>query len=236
MKRFNYETAINQLGLDKKQQINTNIYYDKIPQWVQVQDFLYLFLPFLKIYGDSREQDKWIENACKYYGIAFEWLAKNQKAGTENLKEGDYTYSIIFGNKEYNYVNIVVYERKGAISEYYSNCINGRDRIKREFVRFNVKQYDKVVLMLQFGEKLTDLINMKFKYYNKYGEKVEKDTGYTMYSTTLSWKQPNHNNFDVIQSSDKVQLFWIMLQDMFYYFRQELRLECIEKNLIEILE
>ena len=95
MKRFDYEVALNQLQLGKEKQLNTNIKYDFIPNWVQGNDFLKLFLPYLKIIGDSREQDKWIESACNFYGIAFEWAKKDKKANTENLKEGDYTYKVI---------------------------------------------------------------------------------------------------------------------------------------------
>ena len=80
MKRFDYEVAINQLKLGKDKKLNTDIQYDLIPNWVSSQDFLQLFLPYLKIIGDSREQDKWIEEACNYYGIAFEWAKKDKKA------------------------------------------------------------------------------------------------------------------------------------------------------------
>ena len=74
MKRFDFETACNQLQLDKKTKLNENIKYDIIPKWVRGADFLNIFLPHLKIIGDSREQDKWVEKACAYYGIAFEWV------------------------------------------------------------------------------------------------------------------------------------------------------------------
>ena len=60
MKSFSYEVAINQLKLGKETKLNNNIKYDLIPSWVQGEDFLKLFLPYLKIIGDSREQDKWI--------------------------------------------------------------------------------------------------------------------------------------------------------------------------------
>jgi hypothetical protein len=233
MKKYDYSTAINQLQLDKKTVLNPNIKYDLIPDWVQGKDFLNLFLPYIKIIGDSREQNRWIEKACIYYGLAFEWAKKDKKNETENLKEGDYSYQVIFGDKIYDYVGLCSYERKGSVSEFFGNCMNGRQRIKREFMRFNTKHYDKVVLMLQFGEKLTDLINMEYSYHNQFGEYIKVNTKYTMYSTILSWKQPNNNDFDIIQSSDKIKLFFMMLQDMYYYFRQEIRLECLDKNLIE---
>lgn len=57
MKRFDYEVAVNQLNLGKETKLNT-INYNLIPSWVQGSDFLNLFLPYLKIVGDSREQDK----------------------------------------------------------------------------------------------------------------------------------------------------------------------------------
>lgn len=232
MKRFDYSTALNQLSIKKSPAINS-IKTNLIPDWVNNKDFVNLFLPYLKILGDSREQDHWIEKACKYYNIAFEWCMKDKKMNTENLKEGDYTFQVIFPNKQYNFVGVVAYERKGAASEFYGNCINNRNRLKREFERFDEKDYKKRVLMLEFGESLTDLIDLNFHYYSKEGLLVEKKTKHTMYSTIMSWKQPNFYNFDIIQSNSHTKLFWLMIQDMYYFFRQEIRLECERKNLIE---
>lgn len=79
MKKYDYSTAINQLQLDKKILLNPNIKYDLVPKWVQGKDFLNLFLPYVKIIGDSREQNRWIEKACAYYGLAFEWARKDKK-------------------------------------------------------------------------------------------------------------------------------------------------------------
>lgn len=243
MKRFDFETACNQLQLDKRTKLNENIKYDIIPKWVRGSDFLNIFLPHLKIIGDSREQDKWVEKACAYYGIAFEWAKKDTKSGTENLKEGDYSFKIEFANRIFDYVGVVAYERKGSISEFYGNCTgqnknNGtsdRERITRELNRFVEKQYKKVVLMLQFGEKLTDLIDMDFSYRGADGEIVNKNTYYTVYSAIMSWKQPNNKDFDIIQSNSRQRLFWLFLQDCYYYFRNDIREECIEKGLIENL-
>lgn len=244
MKRFDYEVAINQLKLGKENQLNKDIKYDFIPNWVQGEDFLKLFLPYVKIIGDSREQDKWVESACKYYGIAFEWAKKDTKAKTENLKEGDYTFKVIFGNREFDFVGVVAYERKGSIAEFYGNCTghkkdkgtSDRDRIKREFSRFNDKNYKKVVLMLEFGEKITDLINLQFEFRGEGGKLQTKNTFHTIYSAIMSWKQPNNKNFDVIQSGSHKKLFWLFLQDCYYYFRNEIRQECINNNMIENLD
>lgn len=240
MNKFDYKVALTQLQLEKKTKLNNEIKYNLIPSWVQGDDFLKLFLPYLKVIGDSREQDKWIEQACKGYGISFEWAIKDKKNKTENLKEGDYTYKVIFGNREYDFVGTVAYERKGRVSEFYGNCtgynketkVSDRDRITREFDRFNIKKYKKVVLMLEFGEKLTDLIDMRFEYPSK-GKILVKNTHYAMYGAIMSWKQPNNKGFSVIQSNSRKTLFWLFLQDCYYYFRNELRQECIEKNLIE---
>ena len=244
MKRFDYEVAVNQLQLGKETKLNNDINYDLIPNWVQGEDFLKLFLPYLKIIGDSREQDKWIESACKFYGIAFEWAKKDKKAKTENLKEGDYTFKVIFGNREFDYVGKVAYERKGSIAEFYNNCTgyqkskgtSDRERIKREFDRFAEKKYKKVVLMLEFGEKLTDLINLHFQYRGEKGKLQDKNTFHTIYSAVMSWKQPNNKDFDIIQSNSHKKLFWLFLQDCYYYFRNEIRQECIDKNMIENLD
>lgn len=243
MKRFDYEVATNQLQLGKDKQLNTDIQYHLIPDWVQGSDFLKLFLPYLKIIGDSREQDKWIEKACNFYGIAFEWAKKDKKANTENLKEGDYTFKVIFGNREFDYTGKVAYERKGSIAEFYGNCTgykkggsSDRDRIKREFDRFNEKKYDKVVLMLEFGEEITDLIGLKFSFRGGKGVMQTRNTYHTIYSAVMSWKQPNSKNFDVIQSGSHNKLFWLFLQDCYYYFRNEIKQECIDKNLIENLD
>lgn len=235
MKKFDYVTAINQLGIEKRDVLNTkyNPEDKKIPSWVQGHDMLRWFIPYLCIIGDSREQDHWIENMCKIFGIQFIRAKKDAKAGTENLKEGDYTFKVVFSNKTYDYTGIVSYERKGSIKEFYNNCQEKRAVIKREFERFGIKHYNKVVLMLQFGEKLTDLIDAKFYFFDRFGQKQIRECHYLLYSTIMSWKQPNNNDFDVIQSNSKETLFWLMIQDMFYYFRQELRLECLSKNLIE---
>lgn len=244
MKRFDYEVAVNQLQLGKDKQLNTDIHYDLIPNWVQGNDFLKLFLPYLKIIGDSREQDKWIESACNYYGIAFEWAKKDKKANKENLKEGDYTFKVIFGEREFDYIGKVAYERKGSIAEFYNNCTgyqkakgtSDRDRIKREFDRFTKKNYDKVVLMLEFGEKITDLIGLNFEFRGEKGKLQVKNTYHTIYSAVMSWKQPNNKDFDIIQSNSHNKLFWLFLQDCYYYFRNEIRKECIDKQMIEILD
>lgn len=244
MTRFDYEVAVNQLQLGKDVKINNSIRYELIPSWVRGADFLKLFLPYLKIIGDSREQDKWIEAACKCYGIAFEWAKKDVKAKTENLKEGDYSFKVQFGNRVFDYVGVVAYERKGSIAEFYSNCTgyhkdkgtSDRERIKRELDRFTVKQYKKVVLMLQFGERLTDLIDLQFQFRGDGGKLITKNTFYTIYSTVMSWKQPNNKNFDIIQSNSRKRLFWLFLQDCYYYFRNDIRQECIDKGIIEILD
>ena len=244
MKRFDYAVAINQLELGKEEPLNDKINYNLIPKWVQGVDFLELFLPYLKVIGDSREQDKWIEKACNYYGISFEWSKKDTKNKTENLKEGDYTFEVSFKNKTYNYVGEVAYERKGSISEFFNNCTgynkttkrNDRDRIKREFNRFQDKGYKKVVLMLEFGERLTDLIDLHFEYRGEGGQLQTKSTFHTLFSAVMSWRQPNNKDFDVIQSYSHERLFWLFLLDCYYYFRNEIRLECIEKNIVEVLD
>lgn len=241
MKHFDYEVAINQLKLDKKAKLNNDIRYDFIPEWAKSEDFLKRFLPYLKIVGDSREQDKWLQKACDYYGIAFEWAKKDSKEKTENLKEGDYTFKVVFGNKTYDYTGVVAYERKGSVSEFYNNCVgrkkeNGtsdRERVEKEFTRFNNKGYRKVVLLLEFGERLVDLTDLSFGYPTKDGEWLVKNVGNTIYSTIMSWKQPNNKGFEIIQSNNHKRLFWLFLQDCYYFFRNEIRNECIKKELIE---
>lgn len=240
MKKFDYSTAINQLGFDKSKKLN-NINYELIPKWVSGNDFFNLFLPYLTIVGDSREQNLWIMKACNYYGISFELAKKDKKLGGENLKEGDYTFRVTFGDKIIDFTGVVAYERKGALSELYNNCTgydkntkrNDRDRIEREFVRFVDKNYNKVVLMLEFGEKLTDLINMEFSYITHNGIMETKNVGYTIYSTLMSWKQPNNKNFQIIQSSNHSRLFWLFIQDAYYYFRNYIKIMCLKDNLIE---
>ena len=233
MKKFDYEVALNKLNVGKSKKIN-DVSYDLIPSWVQGKDFLNLFLPYLTIVGDSREQDNWIENACKFYGINFELAKKDKKNKTENLKEGDYSFKVNFENKSYNYIGVVAYERKGSLSELYNNCLDDRTRVNNEFERFKEKDYSKIVLMLEVGDRLIDLINAQFSFRGKNGVILTKNVGYTIFSTIMSWKQPNNKNFDLIQSSSHKKLFWIFLLDCFYYFRNEIRKECDENNLIEV--
>lgn len=239
MKTFDYQCALNALGVGTHPKLNKNINYKKIPEWVAGDDFLKRFLPYLRIIGDSREQDIWVKSACQYFGIAFETAKKGKSSN--NLKEGDYTFQVEFGNRTYDYIGKVAYERKGAISEFYGNCTamnrktgrSDRDRIGEEFERFKRKGYDKVVLMLQFGEKLTDLIGLTFEFRGAGGIIINKNVGHTLYAAVMSWKQPNNKDFDIIQSFSKSKLFWLFLQDCYYYFRNELRNECEEKGLIE---
>lgn len=241
MKRFNYEVALNQLGVGKERLLNSNIISERVPAWVRESGFLQLFLPYLKIIGDSREQDKWVEKACEFYGIAFEWAKKDKKAGTENLKEGDYSFQVVFGNKTYDYVGVVAYERKGSVAELYGNCTgydkttktSDRERIQRELDRFGKKGYKKVVLLLEFGDTVNDLIDLKFQYRGEGGKLETKSTYRTIYSALMSWRQPNNKDFDIIQSWSHEKLFWMFLQDCYYYFRNDIRRECYNKNLIE---
>lgn len=240
MIRFNYQTAINQLGLGREEKLNNAINYEAIPSWVRGVDFLYCFLPYLQIIGDSREQDKWIERACNYYGIRFTWAKKDKATGNENLKEGDYTFKVVFPNATYDYTGVVAYERKGSVGELYGNVTgynrqtktNQRDRIKREFNRFDTKEYRKVVLMLEFGEKILDLIDLDFEIKSGYITET-KNVGTTLYNAVMSWKQPNNNSFEVIQSDNHVTLFWLFLQDAYYFFRNDLRNECRDKNILK---
>ena len=235
MKRFDYEVAVNQLKLGKDVVLNKAIATDKIPRWANTEDFVKLFLPYLQIVGDSREQDNWIEKACDYYGISFVKAQKGKQS--ENLKEGDYTFRVIFGNRTFDYVGIVAFVRKGSICELYNNCIGKdgkeRERIQRELNRFIDKHYRKVVLLLEFGENLTDLIGITFQFRSKGGRIETKDVKNVVYSAIMSWRQPNNKNFDVLQSHNRIKLFWLFLQDCYYFFRGEIRKECQLQNLIE---
>lgn len=238
MELIKYEQAINKLKLDKKHPINNDVFID--PRfgldWVRGKDFTTLFLPFLKLKIDSREQDDWVEMLCDYFHIAKEIAVKDKKAKTENLKEGDITFIVQFGDKVYDYTNVVAYERKGSASEFCNNVMNDRERLEREFERQLDKGYRKFVLMLEIGDCLADLINYKFGFYNTDGKFEEKSCGQTVFATVSSWAQPNKYAFDVIQVDTqnktklqqafaRVKLFWLMLYDMYYFFKQEIRLE-----------
>jgi len=236
MELIKYEQALNKLKLDKKHPINTNISFDSRLDWVVGKDFTNLFLPYLKLKIDSREQDDWVSKVCDYFGIATEIAVKDKKAKTENLKEGDITFSVHFGDKVYDYTNIVAYERKGSASEFCNNVMNDRERLEKEFERQLRKGYRKFVLVLEIGNSLYDLIDYKFSYYNKDGTIEEKSCRNTVFATVSSWVQPNKYAFDIIQcdtqstikrerSFARMKLFWLMLYDMYYFFRQEIRLE-----------
>lgn len=234
---IHYEQAINKLKLDKKSIVNELCFDTRFtPDWVKGKSFMHLFLPYLTIKIDSREQDDWVKKICDYFGISTEMAIKNKKENTENLKEGDITFSVRFGDKVYDYTNIVAYERKGSASEFCNNVMNDRERLENEFERQLIKGYKKFVLMLEIGYKLYDLIDYKFHFYNKDGQLEEKSCGQTVFATVSSWVQPNKYAFDIIQwdtqKSTKIdrtyaraELFWLMLYDMYYFFRQEIRLE-----------
>lgn len=235
--KYTFAQSLKELGIDKSKPINTlnldpRLCYD----WASTNDFVKLFLPFLKIKIDSREQDKWFENACAYFGITTELAKKDKKKHTENLKEGDITFCVCYGNKTYDYTNIVAYERKGSANEFLNNVIWHRERLEREFERKVAKSYKKFVLVLETGFNLLDMVNYKFYFYNKDGTLEEKSCKDAVFSTLLSWIQPNKYAFDIIQydtqKRSKTQkmyarntLFWLILCDMFYFFRQEIRKE-----------
>ena len=238
---IHYEQALNKLKLDKKAIVNTSLNIENCdkrlkPDWVKGKDFLTYFLPYLVIKIDSREQDDWVKKMCDYLNIKNEIAVKDKKAKTENLKEGDITFAVHFGNVAYDYTNIVAYERKGSASEFCNNVMNDRERLEKEFERQLSKGYKKFVLLLEFGEKLADLIDYEFHFYNKSGALETKSCGQTVFATVASWVQPNKYAFDVIQcdtqSTNKfekaiarAELFWLMLFDMYYFFRQEIRLQ-----------
>ena len=224
MSNFNLATELNKLGYKRKTKWNTikEKSLKDIPIWAMTEDFFNEFLPYLTIYGDSREQNDWVGRACEYYGINFIPLKKDKKLGTENLKEGDYSFAITFDDTFFDYANIVTYERKGSLNELYNNCTRDRERLEREFERCIDKGYKKVVLLLEYGERVQDLIYANFSY--RCGRQViKKDTGLAVYSTLMSWRQSNRFNIDIYQSENKITLFWLMLQDMFYFFRNEIR-------------
>lgn len=241
MKQFDYAVAINQLGIDKKTQLN-NINYGSIPKWVKGKDFLDLFLPFVKICYDSREQNLWIADACKHYGINTERMKKDKKLNTENLKEGDITFEVVFSNKVYSYVNVVSFERKSKPTEIYTNVTKKRETFEKEMFRQKDKNYKKFVILMEIGNNLWDLIGYQYSYINQDGIWVQKDFGNTVFNTIMSWR--NRYNIDVLQVDTqkgakatrfeaKQRLFWLMLFDMFFFFRNELREECLSKQLIE---
>lgn len=234
IQRIDFVAALNgcKTGAEKVYKIRDvyRIRLDRLPNYAKLKDFMYYFLPYVVIVGDSREQDKWIEKACRYYGIQFEWHTK--EAGG-NLKEGDYTFMVKYPNVVYNFEQTVAYERKGSLAEIYHNCTgynpatktNDRDRIEREFDRFLDGDYQKVVMLLEYGDSLFDLIDEEFTYYDRNGKLQTKNVGTTVFSTLMSWRQPNYRNFDILQSSSHETLFWLMLFDCFYYFRNQIRLE-----------
>ena len=215
----------------KKKELASDRKLNNIPIEYSSEDFIELFLKHLTIVGDSREQKDWIEKACQYYGISFEKAVKDKKLGTENLKEGDYSFRVQFGEKVLSYVGVVAYERKGSISEICNNLKNGdRERIEREFNRFANKGYRKVVMVLEYGENLTDLLNAEYEYINHDGMYVTKNVGKLVYASLMSWKQQNGKNFEIYQNENHIKLFWWILTDMFYWWRNEMR------NLVEEVE
>lgn len=241
MKKFDYATAINQLGLDKKTFIN-DIKNDRIPKWVQGKDLINSFLPYLCVCYDSREQNLWVADACSYYGIKTIRMKKDKKQETENLKEGDLTFRVEFGNKTYDYAGVVSYERKSKPTEIYANITQKRETFEKEIFRQKDKNYKKFVILMEMGNCLLDLINYKYSYYKHTGEYVRGDFGNTVFNTIMSWR--NRYKVEVLQVDTqnmrkgqrfeaRTKLFWLMIIDMFFFFRQELRMECIDKNLIE---
>ena len=216
------KTALHKLGYTKSQ-LSSDRVIEHIPSIYASEDFVELFLKHLTIIGDSREQKDWIEKACRYYGVYFDKAVKDKKGGTENLKEGDYSFKLVFGDRELSYVGVVAYERKGAISEIYNNLKSGdRERVDREFNRFIDKQYRKVVMVLEYGENLTDLLNAEFSYIDHNGMYNTKSVNKLVYSSLMAWKQENAKNFEIYQNENHEKMYWWILTDMFYWWRNEI--------------
>lgn len=223
------KSLLSKNGLSKSD-IEIGISNATCPAEYYTEDFIDCFLNHLRIIGDSREQNDWIEKACAYYGIAFEKAVKDVKAGTENLKEGDYTFELDYGNNRVSYRGVVAYERKGSLNEIYNNLKTGdRDRIEREFKRFIEKKYKKVVMLLEYGKNMSDLLNGHFDFINHQGQLDTRDVGKLVYTSLLAWKQPNAFNFEIYQDTNHQTMFWWMVLDMYYYFRNDLKLRAKEK-------
>ena len=223
MSNFVFKSALKKLGYSKEA-IENGIRKPSCPVEYAAEDFLECFLNHLTIIGDSREQNDWIEKACNYYGIAFEKAVKDKKAGTENLKEGDYTFEVRFGDRIISYRGVVAYERKGSLSEISNNLKSGdRDRIEREFERFIDKGYKKVVLVLEYGCNMSDLLDGKFEFIDHNGMYQDRNVSKLVYASLMSWKQPNAFGFEIYQNTDHFKTFWWMVTDMFYYFRNDIK-------------
>lgn len=225
-----FKTALKKLDI-AKEEIENGLGKTSCPIEYATEDFLECFVNHLRIIGDSREQNDWIEKACRYYGIAFEKAVKDKKAGTENLKEGDYTFEVQYGDRVFSYRGIVAYERKGSLSEIYNNLKSGdRDRIEREFERFTDKGYKKVVMVLEHGKNMSDLLDGKFAFVDHWGMYQEKNVSKLVWASLMAWKQPNAFGFEIYQNTDHSQTFWWMITDMYYYFRNEIRNEIKRKE------
>ena len=148
-----------------------------------------------------------------------------QLSNTEEIKNFVFTEPVVLTKIKPSTVIQEMFNKNKKTSD--------RERIQREFERFGEKNYKKIVLMLEFGEKITDLIGLQFEYRGKGGKLEIKNTFHTIYSAVMSWKQPNNKDFDVIQSGSHKKLFWLFLQDCYYYFRNDIRQECQDKGLIE---
>ena len=216
------KTALYKIGL-KRGDLVTDRVLSNIPPQYEGSEFEDLFLKHLTIIGDSREQKDWIEKACNYFGIGFVKAVKDKKAGTENLKEGDYTFLMDYGSVKMDYTGVVAYERKGSISEIYNNLKSGdRDRFEREFDRFAEKGYKKVVLLLEYGSNLMDLQDAEFKFIDHTGTFNRRSTGKLVFASLMAWKQRNAKDFEIYQNENHNDMFWWLLNDMYYWWRNEI--------------
>ena len=217
------KTLLRKNGISKAE-IEQPLRNAQVLEDYNTEDFVECFLNHLVIIGDSREQDDWIARGCGYYNIGYLHAVKDKKAGSENLKEGDYTFQVVYGDTVFDYRGVVAYERKGSLSEIYNNLKSGdRDRVEREFERFVDKQYKKVVLVLEYGKNESDTLNGKFDFIDHYGMYNTRDVGKLVFTSLMAWKQPNAFNFEIHQEENHTKLFWWIIMDMYYYFRNELK-------------
>lgn len=164
---------------------------------------------------DTREQKNFdVLKMFKHYGI---------KHRLETFSTGDYSFEV----GEYNYKGEWLAERKGSLSEIYSNVMCGnldktstlRNNLEEELQRKMQSGVKEFILFLQGVNNLAEAKEWKNSRASKQGDRA----GLHIYSTIMSWSSANRYNFKVCCQPTQEQLAVEMISHAYYFWRNDMK-------------
>lgn len=196
------------------------------------------FLKNVKIiFSPQEKQGKNIHITKKLdlMGVKYEKLYKPY-----NLKEGDYSFQI----DGIDYRSLFLIERKYGLEEL-NNCLNQkniltkskqlvsdyelRDNLEYEFARM---KHNNVMEKWLFIENCDSFENIK--YYKSGYETRNYNAGMYIYATLSSWSCENRYGIKIACIKDKNDFANIMLNKMYYFWRNQMKIQYGDKFLSKI--